>query len=127
MSLSLATDFLGCTIKIGLEVPYSSSKDYYELGVDELKIGDKKMSGKLTVKYINGNKDVFEFSPSTTPGSLAGTQLKELLNSPAIVLKLGEEFEIIPMANIQSISVVPARDEMKELKLPGVLVAKRIS
>ncbi len=42
------------------------------------------MSGKLTINYINGNKDAFEFSPATTPG-LAGTNLKEMLSSPAIV------------------------------------------
>jgi len=85
------------------------------------------MSGKLTVNYINGDKAVFEFAPVTTPG-MAGTTLKEMLNSHAIVLQLGEEFEIIPMANIQSMSLVPAAvEEMKKIKLPGVLVAKRIS
>ena len=84
------------------------------------------MSVKLTIKYNNGNKDVFEFSPAAITGAV-GTQLKEFFNSPSVILQLEEGFEIIPMTSIQSISVTPARDEIKELKIPGVLIAKRIS
>jgi len=57
-----------------------------------------------------------------------GKKLRELLDSNALVLQLEGEIEIIPFANIQSITVVPARDNMTEkVVLQGAVQAKRSS
>ena len=84
------------------------------------------MSGKITIKFTNGNEQIYEFEPQAQP-NLVGTKLKELLNSTALVLRLGKELEIIPFANIQSITVLPAQEIPPETKIQGTLEAKRSS
>lgn len=84
------------------------------------------MSGKITIKFTNGNEQNYEFEPQVQP-SLAGTKLKELLNSTALVLRLGNELEIIPFANIQSITILPAQEIPSETKIQGTLEVKRSS
>jgi len=84
------------------------------------------MSGKITIKFTNGNEQSYEFEPQSQP-NLVGTKLKELLNSTALVLRLGKELEIIPFANIQSITVLPAQEIPSETKIQGTWEAKRSS
>jgi len=84
------------------------------------------MSGKITIKFTDGNEQNYEFEPQAQP-NLVGTKLKELLNSNALVLHLGNELEIIPFANVQSITVLPAQEIPSETKIQGTLAAKRSS
>ena len=84
------------------------------------------MSGKITIKFTNGNEQSYEFEPQAQP-NLIGTKLKELLNSTALVLWLGKELEIIPFANIQSITILPAEEIPSKTKIQGTLEAKRSS
>jgi len=84
------------------------------------------MSGKITIKFINGNEQNYEFEPQAQP-NLIGTKLKELLNSAALVFRLEKELEIIPFANVQSITVLPAQEISSEIQIPGSVAAKRSS
>jgi len=83
------------------------------------------MSGKIKVKFINGKEDKFHFEPQGEPAMFA-KQLRESLNSNALVLQLEGEIEIIPFANVQNITVVPARENVTEkVVLQGAVQAKR--
>ena len=83
------------------------------------------MSGKIKVKFVNGQEDNFDFEPQTEPAMFA-KKLRESLDSNALVLQLEGEIEVIPFANIQSIIVVPARDNITEkVVLQGAVQAKR--
>ncbi len=85
------------------------------------------MSGKIKVKFVNGQEDKFDFEPQGEPAMVA-KKLRELLDSNALVLQLEGEIEIIPMANIQSITVIPARENIIEkMVLQGAVLAKRSS
>jgi len=83
------------------------------------------MSGKIKVKFVNGKEDNFDFEPQGEPAMFA-KKLKELLDSNALVLQLEGEIEIIPMANVQSITIIPAREKIIEkMVLQGAVLAKR--
>ena len=83
------------------------------------------MSGKIKVKFVNGQEDKFHFEPQSEPAMFA-KQLRESLNSNALVLQLEGEIEVIPFANIQSITVVPAsQDAAEKVVLQGAVQARR--
>ena len=85
------------------------------------------MSGKIKVKFVNGNEDKFYFEPQGEPAMVA-KKLRELLDSNALVLQLEGEIEVIPFANIQSITIVPAmKDVAEKIVLQGAVQAKRSS
>ncbi len=85
------------------------------------------MSGKIKVKFVNGTEDNYNFEPQGEPSMIA-KKLREFLDSSALVLQLDGEIEIIPFANIQSITIVPARDNITEkVVLQGAVQAKRSS
>ena len=84
------------------------------------------MSGKITIKFTNGNEQNYEFEPQAQQ-KMVGTKLKELLNSNALVIQLEKELEIVPFANIQSISVSPGQDILSGAQIQGTIVAKRSS
>jgi hypothetical protein len=82
------------------------------------------MSGKLTVKFINGNEKSFEFDPQVQLGQGASTKLKEMIASNALVIQLEDELEIIPFANIQDVVVIPATpDLLKKIQIAGAVIA----
>ena len=85
------------------------------------------MSGKIKVKFVNGKENKFDFEPQGEPAMFA-KKLRELLNSNALVLQLEGEIVIIPMANVQSITIIPARKNIGEkMVLQGAVLAKRSS
>ncbi len=85
------------------------------------------MSGKIKVKFVNGQEDNFDFEPQGEPAMFA-KKLRELLTSNALVLQLDGEIEIIPLSNIQSLTVIPAREKILEtVALQGAITAKRSS
>lgn len=82
------------------------------------------MSGKLTVKFINGNEKSFEFDPQVQLGQGASTKLKEMIASNALIIQMEDEFEIIPFANIQEVVIVPATGGiLQKIKIPGAVIA----
>ena len=82
------------------------------------------MSGKLTVKFINGNEKSFEFDPQGQFAQGVATKLKELVASNALIIQLENEIEIIPFANIQDILVIPAQPEiLSKIKIAGAVIA----
>jgi hypothetical protein len=84
---------------------------------------EKEMSGKLTVKFINGNEKSFEFDPQGQFAQGAATKLKEMVASNALIVQLENEIEIIPFANIQDILVIPAEPELlKKIKIASAVV-----
>jgi hypothetical protein len=93
--------------------PRSLSSNYLE----------KEMSGKLTVKFINGEEKSFEFDPQGQFAQGAATKLKEMVASNALIIQLESEIEIIPFANIQDIIVIPAEPELlKKIKIASAVV-----
>ena len=82
------------------------------------------MSGKIKVKFVNGNEDNFDFEPQAEPAMFA-KKLRESLDSGALVLQLEGEIEVIPFANVQSITVVPASHDAEKVVLQGAVQAKR--
>ncbi|TDJ58106.1 MAG: hypothetical protein E2O41_06685 [Nitrospina sp.] len=84
------------------------------------------MSGKITIKFTNGNEQNYEIEPQAQQ-KMVGSKLKELLNSNALVIQLEKELEIIPFANIQIITVLPAEDILSGGPIQGTVVAKRSS
>ncbi len=83
------------------------------------------MSGKIKVKFVNGQEDNFDFEPQSEP-AMFGKKLRELIDSNALVLQLEGEIEVMPLANIQSISIIPARENiMEKVTLQGAVLAKR--
>ena len=81
------------------------------------------MSGKLTVKFINGNEKSFEFDPQVQLGQGASTKLKEMIASNALIIQMEGELEIIPFANIQDIVIIPALPEtLDKIKIAGAIV-----
>jgi len=84
------------------------------------------MSGKITIKFTNGSEQNYEIEPQAQ-AIMAGTKLKELLSSTALVIQLEKELEIIPFANILSITILPAQDILSGVQIQGAVAAKRIS
>ena len=84
------------------------------------------MSGTIKVKFVNGNEDQFDFEPQAEPAMFA-KKLRESLDSSALVLQLDGEIEVIPFANIQSITIVPASQGAEKVVLQGAVQAKRSS
>ena len=81
------------------------------------------MSGKLTVKFINGKEKSFEFDPQGQFAQGAATKLKEMIASNALIIQLENEIEIIPFANIQDILVTTDDPELlKKVKIAGAVV-----
>ena len=85
------------------------------------------MSGIIKIKFVNGKEGNFEFEPQGEP-SMVGKKLRELIDSNALVLQLEGEIEVIPFANIQSITIIPASQDVAEkVVLQGAVQAKRSS
>jgi hypothetical protein len=81
------------------------------------------MSGKLTVKFINGKEKSFAFDPQVQLGQGA-SKIKEMIASNALIIQMEDELEIIPFANIQDILVIPAQPEiLSKIKIAGAVIA----
>ncbi len=86
------------------------------------------MAGKITIKYINGKEDTFKFEPVGEMPMSVVSELKEILNQSALIIQGVSTLEIIPFSNIQSISVIPARETvLRTIKIKGAIQGKKIS
>lgn len=72
---------------------------------------------RLTIRYINGESDYFEFdSPQEETATLA-SHIQRVLNSKELMLELGDRLLVIPMQNVQIIELSPV-----PLKLPDLVI-----
>ncbi|NOY69949.1 MAG: hypothetical protein GXP53_10780 [Deltaproteobacteria bacterium] len=68
----------------------------------------------LTVKFIDGNSETFEFEESGQKLSL-----EKMMSLPVLTLELDQRLLVIPTAHIKSIEVSPV-----PVNLPGDLIRK---
>jgi len=88
---------------------------------------DKKMSGKMKIKFANGNESNFDYESQAEPAMFA-KRLRESLNSNALVIQMNEGIEVIPMANIESLTIIPSRMHSQgKVVLQGAFIAERSS
>ncbi|WP_413167527.1 hypothetical protein ACL6C3_12705 [Capilliphycus salinus ALCB114379] len=74
-------------------------------------------SVRLTIRYINGQSDCFEFdSPQEEKARLA-SYIERVLSSKELMLELGDRLLVIPMENVQIIELSPV-----PLKLPDTVI-----
>jgi hypothetical protein len=62
----------------------------------------------LEVTMMNGKVRKFAFETLGGDPSTSTTRVKELLNAKQLILQQAERLTIVPIANIQSIEVVPS-------------------
>jgi len=79
--------------------------------------------GILTIRYVNGNEEKFEYTPMEDTLNIA-SQVQEFLKGNQILLELEDRFLIIPLQNIQSIEVSPPPGKLPSNVLKNVRVIK---
>lgn len=67
--------------------------------------------GMMTIRYVNGNENRFEFTRVDDTMNVA-TRIKEVLSANQIMLELEDRVLIIPLQNVQSIEVSPPPEKM---------------
>ncbi len=75
----------------------------------------------LTIRYINGNEEKFEFTRQGDTHSIAA-QIKDALSANQIILELGDRVLIVPFQNIQSIEITPPPDKLPANALRNVRI-----
>ena len=82
------------------------------------------MKSKLTIRYISGREEQFEVE--VFGGASAEDRLKELANSPALLLQTEKEVVIIPATAIESATLQLPEPAGRPIALPSVRQAKRL-
>lgn len=62
--------------------------------------------GNLTVRYVNGKEEKFEFTREEDALNIA-SRIKDALSANQIILELEDRVLIIPFQSIQSIEISP--------------------
>ncbi len=75
---------------------------------------DKK--GYLTIRYVNGTKQKFEYIRQGDTANIA-SNIREVLNANQLLLELGDRVLIVPFQNVQSIELSPP-----PVKLPPIAI-----
>ena len=68
---------------------------------------------RLTVKFINGSQENYEFPNQIVDESFIASKIQEALESKHLIIDLKSKVQIIPIHNILSIEISPP-----PLKLP---------
>ncbi len=76
-------------------------------------MGDE-VKAVLTVRYVDGSEEKFEFSRRADDLSSAG-RIQEALSANQILLELEDRVLIIPFQNVRAVEISPAPS-----KLPGI-------
>jgi len=71
----------------------------------------------VTINYLNGKKQRFEFLPIAEDASVMTSKLEKMMGSGYLMLKCEDRVHIIPLSSVESMEVSPAPD-----KLPGFVV-----
>lgn len=82
------------------------------------------MNGVVKIKYINGKEESFVFTPKFDPLMMAN-RIKELLSLPALIFQLENGMTVIPIANIESISIVHSKLGRNAISIPLAIAASR--
>ncbi len=77
---------------------------------------------RMTVKFINGTEENYEFPRQIVDESIITQKIQEALESKHLIIDLKSKVQIIPMHNILSIEVTPTPvklppNAIKEAKL----------
>ncbi len=75
--------------------------------------------GTLTIRYINGTEQRFEYPRLEETYNIVG-RMQEILKSNQALLELGDSLLIIPFQNIQSIEISPPPDKLPTNALRNV-------
>lgn len=67
--------------------------------------------GMMTIRYVNGNENRFEFTRVDDTMNVA-TRIKEVLSANQIMLELEDRVLIIPLQNDQIIEVSPSLEKL---------------
>ena len=82
------------------------------------------MNGVVKIKYINGKEESFVFSPKFDPMTMTN-RIKELLSLPALIFQLENGMTVIPIANIESISITHSKLGRNSVSIPLAIAASR--
>ena len=73
------------------------------------------MNRRLTIRYVNGKEEQYEFRQAAGDSS-AFLRLKEFLKSPTLMIQVENEIRIIPSTSVLSISIAwPKSDAARTL------------
>ena len=82
------------------------------------------MNGVVKIKYINGNEESFVFAPKFDPATMTN-RIKELLSLSALIFQLENGLTVIPIANIESISIIHSKLGRNAISIPLAIAASR--
>ena len=83
------------------------------------------MKAVLTVRYLSGREEQFEFE--FWGGAGVEGRLQEFLKSPTVVLQTATELLIIPASAIESLSIaLPEDEEQASPEFKNIRRAKRL-
>ena len=68
---------------------------------------------RMTVKFINGNEEHYEFPRQIVDEAIIGKKVQEALDAKHLIIDLKTKVQVIPIHNILSIEITPP-----PLKLP---------
>jgi hypothetical protein len=75
----------------------------------------------MTIRFINGSEQKFEFPRQEDTHSIAA-QIKDALSSNQILLELEDRLLIIPFQSIQSIEVTPTPPKLPATAIRNVRI-----
>ena len=82
------------------------------------------MNGIVKIKCTKGKEDSFVFAPKFDPMMMTN-RIKELLSLPALVFQLENGSTVIPIANIESISITHSKLGRNSVSIPLAIAASR--
>ena len=68
---------------------------------------------RMTIKFINGNEEHYEFPRQIVDEVIIGKKIQEALDAKHLIIDLKTKVQVIPIHNILSIEITPP-----PLKLP---------
>lgn len=66
----------------------------------------------MTITFVNGKKQKFEFTPISEDPNIVTSKLEKMLSSGHVIMKCEDRVHLFPLANIESIEVSPAPDKV---------------
>jgi len=72
-------------------------------------MNDKLMT--MTVKYTNGNTQMFQF-PRQSDAHNVGARIQEALASGNLLIDLGDSTMLIPLNSVESVTVAPSPEKL---------------
>jgi len=73
----------------------------------------------LTIKYLNGNEEKFEFLPQIDQVNMV-SRLTKILDSNQIILELEDKIVLIPIPTVQTIEISPLPPKLPDTVIRNV-------